>query len=73
MCKRRRFWVVVACGLALVIVPLLAYRLWCYPSTPRGAVDRIRMGMTAADGRVDAQAAGAKGEGVPVGVAGGDR
>jgi hypothetical protein len=51
MCKRRRFWVVVACGLALLFVPLLAYRLWWYPSTPRGAVDRIRMGMTAAEVR----------------------
>ena len=47
--KRRRFWVAVGCVLALMLVPLLMYRLWWYPNTPRGAVDRIRMGMKAAE------------------------
>jgi hypothetical protein len=63
MLKRRRFWVVVACGLALVVAPLLMYRLWWYPGTPRSAVDRIRMGMTAAEVRaiLDPLAAGGKG------------
>jgi hypothetical protein len=51
MHKRCRFWVFAACGLALAAVPLLAYRLWWYPHTQRGAVDRIRMGMTAAEVR----------------------
>src|SRR5262245_49178366 len=51
MFKRRRFWVVAACCLSLVLVPLLGYHLWWYPRTPRGCFDRIQLGMTEAEVR----------------------
>jgi hypothetical protein len=46
MWKGRRLWIALGCCLALVAVPWLAYRFWWYPRTPRGAVERIEMGMT---------------------------
>jgi hypothetical protein len=51
MFKRRRFWVVLACCLALLVVALLGYHLWWYPRSPRGAFERIRLGMSEDEAR----------------------